>query len=67
MPNPIPRTLRILACLRRTHGPQHYRLLARRLHDRPGAILRCCYRMAGDGRLRWVAEGTYTLRQEGQP
>lgn len=67
MPSPIPRPKRILAYLRRTSGPQHYRVIARHLHDRPHAIIQTCVRMAADGRLRWIKAGTYALRQEGTP
>ena len=64
MASPLPRTLRILTYLRRHKRPQHYRTIALYLHDRPHAIVQACVRMAHDGRLRWVDDGTYTLRQE---
>jgi len=62
---PLPR--RITYYLRRTPGPQHYRVIARHLRTTYLRTYRACQRMLHDGRLRGVDVGTYVLREEGTP
>ena len=60
----IPMPLRIIAYLRKARHPQHFSVIARHLKEKQLKTARACNRMAHDGRLQWVAAGTYTLATE---
>jgi hypothetical protein len=60
---PLPR--RITAYLQRhAPTPQHLNDIARAIHASRLATENAVHRMSRDGRVRWVGEGTYTLREE---
>jgi hypothetical protein len=55
---------RITAYLERQGTPQHLNDIARGIHASRLATENAVHRMARDGRLVWVGEGTYRLRRE---
>jgi Mn-dependent DtxR family transcriptional regulator len=55
---------RITAYLQRQKTPQHLNDIARAIHASRLATANAVHRMARDGRVRWVGEGTYALGEK---